>query len=169
MYQKRHGNPQVIAIAAMDRNRGIGDGGDIPWRIPEDWARFKAITMGHSLIMGRKTFESLKSPLRGRRVHVVSTTLAQADDAKVHKSLEDALEEIKRTERPESIFICGGAGIYADSLKYCDLLLLTLIDHEFKTDTYFPSYDEFGEVVKEESGHDTRWPVRYVTISRTQL
>jgi dihydrofolate reductase len=136
----------VSIIAAMDRNRGIGVDNRLPWRLSADLKRFRELTMGHHIIVGRKTFESIMQiggkPLPGRRMIVVTRDRSyRAEGCDVTHSVEGAIT--LASERGESeVFICGGAEIYAQSIEVADRMYLTLVDAEVAADTFFPEFDE---------------------------
>lgn len=134
--------PIFHAIAAMSENRVIGNQGKIPWHIPEDFRWFKHKTMGGTLIMGRKTFESIGKPLPGRETVVISSTLQVAEVKICHDLLN--LDEMLST-LPKPYWICGGAEIYKQLLGKCDLLYLTRIKRAVPGDAFFPSFfaDDF--------------------------
>ncbi|HBN46228.1 MAG TPA: dihydrofolate reductase [Prevotella sp.] len=132
----------IAIIAAMGRNRAIGRDNRLPWAIPEDLARFKALTMGHPIIMGRKTWMSLpKGALPGRRNIVVSRApLFTAPGAEVFASLADAL---RATVTDPLVFIIGGGEIYRQMMPLADTIHLTRIDADCPdADTFFPLPDE---------------------------
>ena len=134
----------ISAIVAMAGNRVIGHRGDIPWKIPGEQKMFKEITMGHTVIMGRKTYESIGRPLPGR-TNVVITRQAgyQADDCIVVHDLDSALQSCPADEN--EAFICGGGQLYREAMLQTDRIYLTLLLREVEGDTYFPeiSEDEF--------------------------
>lgn len=133
-------------IAAMAKNRVIGKDNSLPWRIPGDMKWFKSKTNGHVLIMGRKTFESMPTPLPDR-FHIIVTRnedyQVEQDHCLVVHSLNEAIEEAQaRTkEWGEEVFITGGSEIYKQSLDKADRIYLTVIDKEFEGDAYFPEFD----------------------------
>ncbi len=137
--------PEVIAIAAIGKNRVLGDGNELIWHIPDDLKRFKTETLGHPMILGRKTFESilgyLGKPLPGRTNIVVTrdTDWSYEGVAVVH-SVEDAITHAKALDQ-QKVFIGGGAQIYKAALPYTDTLMLTIIDAEKEGDAYFPEYE----------------------------
>lgn len=140
------------AIAAMSENRVIGDGNRIPWHLPEDFKFFKATTMGHVLVMGRKTFESIGRPLPGRETFVLSRSGFQHAGAQTLRSLAD----IEVTDG-RLIFICGGAEIYRQALPLCDRLYLTHVKRTVKGDAFFPPFeDEFEPVETLQDNADFR-------------
>lgn len=136
----------IHVIVAIDENRGIGYGGDMLFHIREDLRRFKALTMGHALIMGRKTFDSLPNgALPGRRNIVITRNPDwTAPGAERARSLEDAIA----MAGDDDIYVIGGGQIYAEALPIADVLDLTLIHKAAeKVDTYFPPYQQlFTEV-----------------------
>jgi dihydrofolate reductase len=141
--------PRVTLILARARNGVIGARGGLPWHLPEDLAFFKRTTMGHPIVMGRKTWESIGRPLPGRRSIVVTRDRAfSATGAEVAHSLEEA---IALCHGSEEIFVIGGAQLYADALPRADRLLLTEIDAEFDGDTLLsaPAADHWVESGRE--------------------
>ena len=142
---------RISLIAAMASNRVIGDKGDIPWKIPGEQKMFKRITIGHSVIMGRKTYESLVNPLPGRtNIVVTRQTSYQAPGCIIVHDLESAFNSCP-TEEKEA-FICGGAQLYRLGLAMADRIYLTLIPKEISGDTYFPEIPETEfQIIKSES------------------
>jgi dihydrofolate reductase len=131
--------PQVYLVAAVASNGIIGANGALPWRLPEDLRHFKRITMGHPVIMGRKTWESLKGPLPGRDNIVVTQTAGyEAPGAAVASSLEAALALCLGEP---VVFVIGGSRLFAESLPFAAGLVMTEIYEDFEGDTWFPPYD----------------------------
>lgn len=129
----------ISLIFAMDRNRVIGKNNCMPWRIPEDLAYFKKKTLGSTVVMGRKTFESIGKPLKGRKNIILTRNKEYTKDGcQTVTSIEKVMEEIGDGEET---FIIGGAEIYSMFLPYAEKLYITYIDHEFEGDTYFPEID----------------------------
>ncbi len=129
---------RLSLIAAMSENRVIAEGGEIPWRIPTDMKYFKATTMGKPIIMGRKTFQSLRKPLPGRPNIVMSKNKAfDAPGAEVVLDFRAAFERARRFETDE-IMVIGGAEIYELALPYADRIYLTEVHAKVDGDTYFP-------------------------------
>jgi len=131
------------AIAAMALNRVIGRGGQIPWYLPEDFRWFKQTTMGHVLVMGRRTFESIGRPLAGRTTVVITHTPLNHPGVRTIGSLSDLDPEAENGD----IFICGGARLYADALPFCSDLYLTLVLREVDGDVFFPPFEHRFEVM----------------------
>jgi dihydrofolate reductase len=133
-------------IVARARNGVIGDHGALPWRLPEDLAHFKRTTMGHAVVMGRKTWDSIGRALPGRRNIVVTRNPGwRAPGAEAAHSLEEALQ---RCHAPaagsagDDLFVIGGAELYAQALQHgVDSIYLTEIDADFPGDTWFPALD----------------------------
>jgi len=134
--------PQLIAIAAMATNRVIGKDGGLPWHLPCDLQFFKQTTMGHPVLMGRNTFESIESklgkPLPGRRNIVLSHTMAPRAGVEVIRSIAE-LEKLADLSGP--VYLIGGAQLYDQLLPECDELLLTLIQTPYDGDTFFPAFE----------------------------
>jgi dihydrofolate reductase len=131
--------PRLELIAAVARNGVIGRDGQLPWRLPDDLAHFKRLTMGHAVIMGRMTFESIGRPLPGRRSIVVSRTLPATTGIEVASSLDDALT--LAADSPQPSFVIGGAALYGAALPRAYAVHLTELDDAVEGDTFFPSFD----------------------------
>lgn len=164
---------RVSAIAAIGRNRELGKGNELLWRIPDDLKRFKELTLGHPIIMGRKTFESivavLGKPLPGRTNIVVTRNSQkyQGDTLIFAGSAEEAIEKAREAPGGEEVFIGGGGQIYAEALPFTDKLYLTLIDDEKEGDSFFPAYEEqFKKVVFEEVREYQGLGYRWVDLER---
>ncbi|MBM4168682.1 MAG: dihydrofolate reductase [Ignavibacteria bacterium] len=127
---------KIIIIAAVAKNRVIGKAGKMPWHISEDLKRFKRLTMGHTLLMGRRTYESIGKPLEGRRNVVLSSRPLSGVESYI--SLAEVLKNLASEEK---IFVIGGGEIYRQILPLADEMHLTLIDREVEGDTYFPEYE----------------------------
>jgi dihydrofolate reductase len=140
---------KISQIAARSKNGVIGNENDIPWRIPGEQKRFKDLTLGHTVIMGRKTYESIGKPLPKRKTIIVSRDPHyKVVGCVVVHSIEEAL---KLTEAEEEVFIGGGESIYRASLPYTDRIYLTEIDFEVNGDTRFPDLPsaEFKEIERQ--------------------
>ncbi len=130
----------LTLLAAVARNGIIGRENGLPWRLPDDLRRFRTLTLGKTVVMGRKTYESLPGSLPGRHSIVVSRDqgfAAAPHDIEVARSLEEALARARSTE----IFIIGGASLYRQTLDRADRLYLTQIDADIEGDSSFPAYD----------------------------
>lgn len=140
------------AIAALAENSVIGAGGKIPWRLPEDMKFFREQTTGHTVVMGRKTWESLGRPLPYRRNVVVSRTLAPGEGTLPGAIVVKSLADVDALPVAGDIWIIGGAEIYAQALPRCAELYLTQVTGKFEGDTFFPDYEhlfELAETMKE--------------------
>jgi len=130
----------LTIIAAVAKNNALGKNNDLIWRLPADLKRFKKVTLGHHVIMGRKTFESLGKPLPNRTTIIISRNDDyQADGCLIVNSLEEAILAAKSDPNP---YILGGGEIYRQALEFADTLDLTLVHHSFEdADTFFPPID----------------------------
>lgn len=139
--------PRVNIIAAIGNNNELGKCGKLVWKIHEDLKRFRALTTGHPVIMGLKTYDSIGKPLPNRINIVVSKSTKNITGCIVAPSLEKALEEAVAYDSNE-IFVIGGSHIYECALPYAHRLYLTRIDaSDNEADTFFPRYDDFTKIV----------------------
>ncbi len=146
MNQKIH-----IIVAVGKGNRVIGNKGKIPWHIPADFKRFKEITSGHPIIMGKRTFESIGKPLSDRTNIVLSREAEEIAGCVTCPNIENALEIAKKSPGGEDVFIIGGAKVYEQFMNLADILHLTIVHGNFEGDTFFPDYKDFKiEKFKEE-------------------
>ncbi|MBQ8155260.1 MAG: dihydrofolate reductase [Prevotella sp.] len=150
----------ISIIAAVAKNRAIGYENKLIYWLPNDLKRFKALTTGHTIIMGRNTFLSLpKGALPNRRNIVLSRSTKDFPGCDVYSSLEEAL---KHCTPDEDIYILGGASVYRQALKIADRLCLTEInDTPEKADTFFPPYDDWKEESREDHEKDERHEYEY--------
>jgi dihydrofolate reductase len=143
--------PSLAIIAAVAENDAIGEQGRIPWRLPEDLARFKRLTMGHAILMGRRTFEEIRRPLAGRRNLVVSRSLEGVPAGfEVARSLDEGLAMARQADAQP--FVIGGAALYAEALPLATRFYLTEVTGRFPAaDCFFPSWDReaWVEVARE--------------------
>jgi dihydrofolate reductase len=137
-----------IIVAIQQKDRGIGRGNDLLFKISEDQKRFKLLTTGHVIIMGRKTFESIGRPLPNRQ------------------SLAEAVQKARELEQ-EEIFIIGGSEVYAQALPFADRLYLTVVEGNEEADTFFPPYEMFTK--EAERGEDLIDPMTGVTYHHSIL
>jgi dihydrofolate reductase len=137
----------ISAIVAVDNNWGIGYNGELLESIPEDLKNFKALTSGHTVIMGRNTWDSLpKKPLPQRLNIIISRHTLPVPEGVLLMSMDEALAEIKKANPNEEIFIIGGGSIYQQLLPYCDRVYLTKINKSYDNiDTYFPNLDKAND------------------------
>jgi len=135
-------------VAAHDDKLGIGKDNDLPWHISTDLKRFKKLTMGQPLIMGRKTYDSIGRPLPGRTNIVITRDPdLQIEGCQVVASLEEAIERAQ-TEQPEHAFIIGGAQIYTVALPIADRLYMTEVQGDYGADTFFPEYRDRFKIIE---------------------
>lgn len=157
---------KISIIAAMDEKMGIGKNGQLPWSIPEDLQRVRALTKGHTIIMGRKTFESIGHPLPDRRNIIVTHNLSyNSMGCEVATSLHDAIELAKAAQESEC-FIFGGGDIFAQSIGLADELYLTIVKGDFGADTFFPDYSEFTRKIFEEEHESGNYKFKYLTLGK---
>ena len=160
--------PRVSLIVAMARNRVIGINNTLPWHLPADLKHFKALTMGHHIVMGRKTYESIGKPLPGRTSVVVTRNRElKIDGCVMSGSLQEA---IAACGSDEEIFIVGGAEIFEQALSLTDTLYVTEIQQDIAGDTHFPVFDKkrWREVSREHHSQEIPQPLEYhfVTYQR---
>ncbi|MBR2185539.1 MAG: dihydrofolate reductase [Prevotella sp.] len=153
----------ITIISAVAKNRAIGFQNKLLYWLPNDLKRFKSLTTGHTIIMGRKTFESLpKGALPNRRNVVISRSAKSLPGCDVYHSLEEAL---RSCGKDEDIYIIGGATIYEQSLPYADRLCLTEIDDvPAEADVFFPDYSAWKETSREEHDIDEKHAQRYAFV-----
>lgn len=156
----------LALIAAYAENRIIGKNGRIPWDIPEEKHRFRDLTMGHIMVMGRRTYEEIGFPLPGRETIVVSGTKKfDAPHCKTVSSLGEALEQTAGRD----VFICGGAQLYQEALPLADILYLTEIHEVFDGDTQFPSFDTGDFIQTEQTEILGEIPYTFRTLRRKNM
>jgi dihydrofolate reductase len=157
---------KVSLVAAVARGGVIGHGNTIPWRLREDLARFRSLTTGHPVVMGRRTWDSLPErfrPLPGRRNVVVTRNADwRADGAERAGSLEEALRLVEPALR---VFVIGGGELYAAALPLADELLLTEIDDDFEGDTFFPAWERSGFEATDREHHVSAEGVRFSFVT----
>jgi len=144
----------IKAIVAMAENRVIGNTGTIPWRLPEDFKFFKATTMGHAILMGRKTYESIGKPLPGRENIVLSRTMPE-ESVPPGITIVRSVEEIQEPTDGRDLFVIGGEEIYRLLLPKVQELYVTKVPRPIEGDTRFPEFEEqfdAGTKVLETSG-----------------
>jgi len=153
----------ISMIAAMSENRVIGANGQLPWNIPADLTRFMAITMGHAVVMGRKTFESIGRPLPGRRNIVLTRTVSEIEGCQVARSLPEA---IAAAEGDEEIFICGGEEIFREALPLCQRVYLTIVHGSYQGNAYFPQLPDSFLALHREEFPESSPPTSFVVFEK---
>ncbi|MCC6916284.1 dihydrofolate reductase [Nitrosomonas sp.] len=163
--------PRIAILAAVSSNQVIGWNNTLPWRLPADLKHFKQLTLGHIIVMGRRTFDSIGKPLPGR-TNVVLTRQQNPDlpaGIITASSIEEVLNHFSGDNR--QIFIIGGAEIYRQTLPFCQRLYLTEIKQDFEGDTFFPEYDhDDWQETSREIRHETERGMEYhfVVLDRKQ-
>ncbi len=166
---------RISAIAALDSKRALGKNNQLLFHIPADFVRMKELTSGYPIIMGRKTFESIGRVLPNRtNIIITRDTTFQYEGAVVVHSLDEALKKAEATlatnyqlpTTENEVFIFGGGQIFAEALPQIGRLYLTLVDHDFQGDTFFPDYSEFTKVVAKEERHDWEYPYTFLTLEK---
>lgn len=163
----------VSIIAAIGRNRALGKDNELLWHIPDDLRRFKELTLGHPVIMGRKTFDSIVASL-GKvlpgRTNIVVTRDADRsyEGAIIAHSIDEAISRASALDDTD-VFVIGGGEIYAQALPLADRLFLTFIDDEKKADSFFPPYEsDFPHVDSDEAREWNGIRYRWITLRRAQ-
>lgn len=157
--------PLLTMIAAAAENNALGKDNDLIWHISEDLKRFKRLTSGHAIIMGRKTFESMPKALPNRTNIVLTNKKEyQPEGATVVHTLEDALNLVKDDAQP---FIIGGGEIYRLFMSYCDRIELTRVHYNFEADVFFPEIDlnQWKEIARENIAATNEQPYDYSYIT----
>ena len=160
----------ISLIVAMDENRGIGKNNRIPWHLNSDLKHFKVITMGHHLIMGRKTYESIGKPLPGRQIIILTRNLSYSvENCLVVHSVDEALA-VARSGGESEVFICGGSTVFTKFLASADQIYLTVVHTKTQADTFFPIYnpEEWleSEVTHYEAGEKDQYPFTFKRLIR---
>ncbi|NTU46025.1 dihydrofolate reductase [Candidatus Roizmanbacteria bacterium] len=145
--------PRLSIIVAVGENREIGKDNQLLWHISADLKRFKSLTSGHPVIMGRKTFDSIGRPLPNRlNIIVTRDTTIVAEGCTVVHSLEEAIFAAQQTET-EEVFVIGGGSLYEQALPLAERLYITLVHTSFEADTFFPEYhSQFPKIIEQEEG-----------------
>lgn len=126
--------PRLHAIVAMASNRVIGKDGKLPWHLPEDLKFFKKTTLGHPILMGRKTFESIGRPLPGRRNIVLSSTMPQREGVEV-------IRHVNELHADDAVFLIGGAQLFEQLLPLCESVYLTWVEQPYEGDVLLPPFE----------------------------
>ena len=155
-------------IVAIAKDRAIGKSNQLLWHISEDLRRFKAITIGKPIIMGRKTYESIGKPLPGRRNLIITRNVnCQIEGCECYSSIEDAIETCKQCDE---VFIIGGGEIYKQTMSIADKLYLTVVDYKYDADTFFPEINmmEWEETSLEHFSKGEKFPHPFTFINYTK-
>jgi dihydrofolate reductase len=162
---------RISLVAALARNRVIGRDGQLPWRLPADLKRFKRLTVGHPLILGRKTYESIGRPLPERTNIVITRREGYAPAGiRLVRSIDEALAAAAEAPGADEAFVIGGSEIYRQTLPIADRLHLTFIEEDFPGDVHFPELDEtqwrLVDEERHEASEDTPFAWSYRTYDR---
>lgn len=144
---------RLSLIAALAENRVIGRDGELPWRLSADLRRFKRLTMGHHLLVGRKTFESIGRPLPGRIMVVLSRRGVELPEGVRQAGSLEAAVAIARESGDDEAFVAGGGAVYAQALPLADRLYLTRVEASYAGDVLFPAFDETSWRLLESERH----------------
>lgn len=159
-------NPRISAIAALSENNVIGRDNDLPWHISSDLKRVKQLTIGHVLIMGRKTYESIGKPLPNRITIIITRDKEYTvDGAIVVYSLDEALT-VGKEKDSEEIFIFGGGQVFKEAMPYVTRLYLTLVHTTIEGDAYFPDYSDFQHILEKEDHEENGYSFSFLTLEK---
>lgn len=165
---------KISLIAAVAANGVIGRNNGLPWNLPADLRFFQTVTMGHTLIMGRRTWESFATPLPGRRILVITRRPdwqpeGRPEGVEAAHSLAESLERARESGDPEA-FVAGGTEVFREALPLADRIYLTRVEAEVPGDTYFPAFDVAGWKIIEEEHHaadaDHLFPFTFQVLDR---
>lgn len=170
------GKSRVSIICAMDGKRGIGKGNNLLFKIPEDFERMRALTLGHPLVMGRRTFESIGRVLPGRTSVVITSDesykipfqIPQTSKVEIAHSLGDGMKIAQDASGADEIFIFGGGQVFKEALEkdLVDRLYLTVVEGDFGADTFFPDYSRVFKVLSEEKRQRDGFKYSFLTLER---
>ena len=164
---------KICQIACMSQNRVIGKDNKLPWHIPEDMKFFKEKTLGHPIIMGRKTFESLSVKPLPRRPNIIitrNTRYIHPKETFVFHNIEEAFQLCKEKKElwGDEVYICGGAEIYRQTLNVSDYIYLTIVHKDFEGDAFFPEFDlNIFKEVERKDFNSAPIPFSFITYRRT--
>jgi len=160
--------PIISLVAAIDEGRAIGKDNKLIWDLPSDLKRFKQITTGHPIIMGRKTFESIGRRLPNRtNIIITRDRKYTTDGCLIVHSLDEALIKARAVEQNE-IFVIGGGQIFEQAITQADKLYLTIIKGSHDGDSFFPDYSAFSKVLKRETGSENNLSYTYLELIRAR-
>jgi len=159
--------PRISSIVALaKKNRAIGNKNKLLWFIPEDMHYFRDITLGHPVIMGKTTYESIGRPLPNRLNIILSKDdRLEIPGVTIAKSIDQALDIAKAKDK-EEIFIIGGASIYQQTMNLVDRLYITEVEGDFEADTYFPDYLNFTNVISKKESSDDKYKYTFLVLEK---
>lgn len=159
-------SPIISIIAAVAQNRAIGKNNRLLWNIPEDLQHFKKITMGHPIIMGQRTFESLKAPLSNRaNIVLTQDKNYHPGGVKTASSIDEAIGIASGIDKKE-IFFIGGGMVYKQAIKFANKLYLTEVEGKYGADTFFPEYNDFKIIKKSKWHRSGKYKYRFLELIR---
>lgn len=153
----------ISLVVAHDEQLGIGKDGWMPWNLPEDLKNFRRLTLNHTIVMGRTTFDAMKKPLPNRHTIVITNNPEYTfdhEDVTICHDLDLLLKSYK--EKDETLIICGGAKIYTHCLPYVDEMWISLVDGVYPADTYFPTYEKEGFIIQTKERRDGFTIIHYI-------
>jgi len=159
---------KLSLIACIDEAGGLGKDGELLFKIPADLKRFKKLTLGHPIIMGRKTFDSIGHSLADR-TNIVVTRMQEFNepDCLGVNSVEEALEAAEdEVGEDEEVFVIGGGQLYDQTIDLADKLYLTIVKGEYEADTFFPDYEDFDQVRFEKAGQYGKYKYKFVELEK---
>lgn len=155
-------------IAVIGKNRELGKDNKLLWHIPGDLPRFKTITNGHPVIMGRKTYDSIGKPLPNRTNIVISRNpLFRPMGVTVVTSVDDAMVKAQQAPDHDEIFVIGGGNVFEETIDRADRLYLTIVETTAEADTFFPDYSGFTKVISESPQEADGFRYTYLTLERS--
>jgi dihydrofolate reductase len=153
----------LALIVAVSKNNVIGNKGEIPWKIPGEQKKFKELTTGNTVIMGKRSFEEIGKPLPNRKTILISNTFTYEDEnCRTVGSLEEALQIAGNGE----IYVAGGEMLYREALPLVDKMYITMVDKEVEGDTFFPQFSQSDFEIVEEERFEGEIPYTYITYER---
>jgi dihydrofolate reductase len=159
-------NPKISIICAIAENRAIGLNNQLLWHIKEDFKHFKDKTLGHVIVMGQKTYESIGKPLPNRTTIVLSNDPGfKVDGVIVARTFDEVFQKARELEK-EEIFICGGGSVYAQTIGMADKLYLTIVKGNFQADVFFPEYTEFTKVISKRESSEGNFEYTIIELEK---
>ncbi|MEO6508426.1 MAG: dihydrofolate reductase [Patescibacteria group bacterium] len=158
---------KLSLIVGISENNVIGKDNKLPWHLSVDLKRFKRLTTGHSIIMGRKTYDSIGRPLPNRTNIVITRDPNYGvEGVMVAHSLDEAVKIAQKSPGSDEVFVIGGAQIFQEALKIADKLYLTIIHKQIEGDVYFPDYASFNKVISQEDGSEGEYNYSFIDLER---
>ena len=159
-------NPKISIICAIGENRAIGKDNQLLWHIKEDFKHFKETTLGHVIVMGQKTYESIGKPLPNRTTIVITNSPDFKEDGVIiARTFDEGFEKAREIEK-EEVFICGGGSVYSQTIGMADKLYLTVVKENFEADTFFPDYSDFKNVINKRESNDENFKFTFLELTK---